>query len=381
MKSGLSLKERGYQPLALWQIIVAAGVFIALMVVTAIGDNDLAINRFLANDNSAYGWFFAKFGEAATYITIPLGATFIFLGISKDKKWRILRIVALIVVIVGNFVFVNWLYKRAFYIRLYDSVAANIDMASLPYIMQKTVQLYDLLRYPVLILMTCGFTVLDLLCFKWMDEETRRKMFIFGVFALITVAIAIGIVSLLKLLWARERFRVMAEMDNFEGFRRWWQPAAFINTDYRTEEYMAARNAVDEGLGFDGDAFKSFPSGHSVAASMIFTVILLPDIFEKLKKYRAWFYIVPAVVTAAVAISRVVNRAHYLSDVTVGAFTGFTTACLVRRLAWKLYDFNSHQFLLLKPINTVLIGQAAEVDAASETVVDAQETENAAAAE
>ena len=368
MNEKLTLKQRGYQPLAIWQIAVSAAVFVALMVLTAIGEIDLDINKALANDNSAYGWFFAKFGEAATYILIPIGATFVFRGIPKVKKYLIFRIVFLAAVIAGNFVFLNWLYGRVVFIKLLDGVKDTLDMSTLPYIFQKTVELYSMLKLPALVVATAGFTAVDLLLTRNLSEETSKKLMVFGIYMLATILIAVGLVSaILKPIWARERFRVMQEINDFSGFRRWWQPAAFINTEYRTEEYMAYRNTVDQQLGFNGDAFKSFPSGHTVAASMCFVVMLLPDLFKKLKKYRQLFYIVPAIVTAAVAISRVVNRAHFLSDVTVGGFTGFLAACLLRRLVWTLFDLETYEFRFFKK---------APIQINAETVANAEEEQS-----
>jgi membrane-associated phospholipid phosphatase len=44
---------------------------------------------------------------------------------------------------------------------------------------------------------------------------------------------------------------------------------------------------------------------------------MLPGLFEKLKKYRKWFWIGPSVYTALVMISRIIMGAHFLSDTLI----------------------------------------------------------------
>ena len=68
----------------------------------------------------------------------------------------------------------------------------------------------------------------------------------------------------------------------------------------------------------DSDAFRSFPSGHTSAAGLSIALVLLPDLFEKLKKYKVWFYVAPITYTLLVALSRIIVKAHFLSDVLAG---------------------------------------------------------------
>ena len=113
---------------------------------------------------------------------------------------------------------------------------------------------------------------------------------------------------------------------NYEGFTNWWQINVFSKPEIRTDAYVEAFKDNDSG------AFKSFPSGHTVAAATSFGLIILPDMFTKLnnKKIKWLFWVIPIVYTILVAISRIVAAAHYLSDVTFGGFIGFGVAALTR---------------------------------------------------
>jgi membrane-associated phospholipid phosphatase len=67
----------------------------------------------------------------------------------------------------------------------------------------------------------------------------------------------------------------------------------------------------------------SFPSGH---ATLAFATAAALAIF--LPRWRAGFYIVAAMVAA----ERVLENAHYVSDVVAGALVGWICAQLIARL-------------------------------------------------
>lgn len=112
-------------------------------------------------------------------------------------------------------------------------------------------------------------------------------------------------------------------MDDYSYFSQWFLPQSWLT------------DTMDLVKTFDSNAFNSFPSGHTSAASVIFAVIIIPDLFDKLNtsKIRWMFYVVPAIYVAVVAFSRVVVGAHFLSDVTFGAYVAFGYAVLFRHLA------------------------------------------------
>ncbi|MDE7222506.1 MAG: phosphatase PAP2 family protein [Acetatifactor sp.] len=118
-------------------------------------------------------------------------------------------------------------------------------------------------------------------------------------------------VELIKNPVGRMRFRAMHFIDDYSYYTPWYQ--------------VSSARAQLGSLGFDRDYFKSFPSGHTFSGSMIYLVILLPDLFRKLqtRKGKILSYVVPIVYTGFVAFFRIAAGAHFFSDVLVGGTMGF----------------------------------------------------------
>lgn len=127
-------------------------------------------------------------------------------------------------------------------------------------------------------------------------------------------------VELIKNPVGRMRFRAMHYIGDYSYYTPW----------YRVSD---ARWKL-AGLGFDRDYFKSFPSGHTFSGSMAYLVILLPDLFEKMRtrKGRTLSYVVPIAYTGTVAFFRVAAGAHFFSDVLVGGTMGFLAVQFFRYL-------------------------------------------------
>ena len=95
-----------------------------------------------------------------------------------------------------------------------------------------------------------------------------------------------------------------------------------------------------EALGLTKDIFKSFPSGHTTAGSVIMGLCFLPLAFraENQKKYCIIFSVVSILYIIVLAISRMVMGAHFLTDVTCGfgiTFTSYVVAYFLVRLIVK----------------------------------------------
>ncbi len=296
------------------EIGVSLAIFVAVAVITAFFD--LEINKALYAPQSLYGQFFAKLAELPTYLTAPVAGSIIFYqNFGKNKKTRIaIKIGSVAVVYAG--------YAVALYMWFWKNfISATVDY-----------------KIVYVLFFAAIMTALTVLAFHAVPEKDMKKLFWFAVF-LVVVAVASNlIVQAMKLIWARQRFRTMTPGNascpenllsvypnyNYDGFTPWYIPNALIKSDLRTADYMQLFKDVDH------DAFHSFPSGHTVAAGVSFSLIIIPDLFPKYKKIKPVFWMVPAVYTLIVAISRVVMAAHYLSDTLFGYYAALGTAALVR---------------------------------------------------
>ena len=112
----------------------------------------------------------------------------------------------------------------------------------------------------------------------------------------------------------RERFRAtyyLVENNlNHLGFTKWY----VLNG---SSSKLASIYNVDKEL------YKSFPSGHTCAAAISFTLLLVPKMFNISTKSKWFYYIFPFVYTFIVAFGRIIVGAHYLSDVLFGGTITF----------------------------------------------------------
>jgi len=279
---------------------------------------DLQISIAIGNADSVFGQFFNYLGEFPAWFGIPV-ACLIFFRAVKGKYVKILKPVFLAFTFVGFFFLADYLM---------DEMTADLKW-----------------KYLYVTLFGLTMTGFAVLVTKKTDGKFFEKLMIFAVLTLTLIAVSQGITEILKLIWSRQRFRNLQAgnvfMGTSEGFTPWYLPTL------GKHDPTALYSDVLGGKG-DSGAYKSFPSGHTAAAASSFAIIILPDIFEKLKKYRAVFYAAPVLFTVLVAISRIVNRAHYLSDVTVAGFYTAGIAFLFRFLIikiWKKYKLPCYEAL------------------------------------
>lgn len=295
----------------LW-ILYAVFFAVVLVVVTVKGGYyDFVLSTKIGSDTSFYGWLFANLGDFPSYMAAPVSFTILFHAINNNNtKWyHILRVVFVIFVFVGNLLIMNWISENFF----------NEELLYLTF--------YKFFGAIVL-------TLIDIFATIKVDKKLMRRLMVFAIFFISIMAFAQLFVAISKVLWARLRFRNMIDITSIEasGFTPWY----ILNFTSEGREHL-----VKDGTYLIHDAFKSFPSGHTCAAGVTFVIILLPDIFKKLQKYKVAFYIVPFIFTVLVAISRVVNKAHYLSDTLFGGTIVGLTAVFGRHIAHYFYDFEN----------------------------------------
>lgn len=156
-------------------------------------------------------------------------------------------------------------------------------------------------------------------------KERIKKQLGLAIVIIFTAACSQLVTQGLKVVNKRVRFVALNVLGSDEYFTPW----------YKINGYPEEFKAITAIIG-NSDCLKSFPSGHTSAAGIVYCLIALPYVFEGLntKKWKAIFVVVAVVYTGAVALSRIVMGAHYFSDVLFGgSLTFFFTLLAI----WLLY--------------------------------------------
>lgn len=293
-------------------LLACIGSFVALLIIATFFD--LQINIAIGNADSVFGQFFNILGETPAWLGMPVAALILYQAVGKENRfYKWLKPLLFVATLVAFYFFVRYLM---------DETVVNL----------KWKWLYTGVFALVI-------TVLSVLATNKIDKAVCEKLVIFAILLLVAIAVSQGIVTVLKYIWSRQRFRNLQAGNipggDTVGFTPWYKP-----TLGKHDENALYADALG-GKEYSG-AYKSFPSGHTAAAGVSFAIIILPELFRKLKKYGVWFYTVPAVYMLLVAVSRIVNRAHYLSDVLFGG--AISVACVfifkfVLKKIWIKYNW------------------------------------------
>lgn len=162
--------------------------------------------------------------------------------------------------------------------------------------------------YLIVALPEAGAVVGGYFLFKASPNKNMWIVFC-SVIALLLLVLLAGIPTLKDLIH-RPRYRLLATTDL--AFHNWWEPTK----NYK--ELMEHYNTVS-------DNFKSFPSGHTAEASILLVAATFyPLADKKLEKIQLPLFIASGCVVLLVAFARILAAAHFLSDVSFGAFLTLT---------------------------------------------------------
>jgi membrane-associated phospholipid phosphatase len=231
--------------------------------------------KALNSPANPFGVFFERIGKLPVYLIIPFSAMAFFNTRPRGKNAAAVLIAAATV-----------LYSAAGCIYMCMYLGGNWFVA-------------DEYRDAYCVIFGLAVSAATLFISKHLPNETMKKLRPYAWFAMIAGLGTSLSIELIKNIWGRVRFRDLLRAESFDAFTAWWLPQ-----------------------GENGN--KSFPSGHTGAASAAILLTGLPCVFESLKKHETRFFIAGALYTFAVGFSRLVVGAHYLSDIAVGALIGFT---------------------------------------------------------
>ncbi|MEG1395013.1 MAG: phosphatase PAP2 family protein [Clostridia bacterium] len=256
---------------------LAFAILLGLLVLATFVD--LELSKAIGDQSNFFGKFFAVVAEYPSYFLLPICATIIFYNASNfdKKKTRIaIRIFG------GALVFFGWFFFA--------------------YAGEKFV----VMRHEIIfsLCMSAVFGSLSLVIGKFIPKETMTRLLKFAVFCIVFLAVALAVTQTVKSIWSRMRFRDMLKEGNLDGFTPWYSPV--LGRQNKNPNYK----------------YTSFPSGHSSSIVHIFVWCVVCDILPswKSKKWlKPTLWSTFTVFCVLGCFSRIVNCAHFLSDIVVGA--------------------------------------------------------------
>lgn len=248
---------------------------------------DLPLSKAIYHIKSPFGRFFEAFGEMPAVIVAVLSFGIILYTISSTG-------------------IMGWIYRGTSFVFLALFSFLSIVMP-LHYLLEDI---------PVFIVLLGSIMVFCFVLFisKKVTRLPRKRQIKFRRVANLGISLflaSVVLINIVKLIWGRVRFREMSEP--FDMFTAWFVPQ-FGNF---------------QGV-FEDPA--SFPSGHTANAAVLIIIVLLPYLFEKLKGKELALLIIALSWTGLVAVSRIIMGAHFVSDVTVGAFIVFYSFIFLKKL-------------------------------------------------
>lgn len=228
---------------------------------------DLIFTKLVYQPNSEFGKFFWMFGELpGTFAGVTCLAILTTSYTKDDEQKRD--------------------YNRIFYGLLTFIMGFVMSIQLIKYL--------ELEFFPYIFI---GF-ILSMILIVWADQlsDTKKKhVRVYAFIGILTVILGILIPNVIKLVWARPRYRIILENDQL--FRYWFDRVGFAMND----------------------DWKSFPSGHSAAAATSLVYTFLPQLYDKLKGKERRILVVCSLWIFIVMISRVVMGDHFVTDTLFGS--------------------------------------------------------------
>ena len=256
-------------------ILGAAAVYLALFLTAA--PFDYPFSEFLTSHANVWlVTFGARLGPLPA--TMISGYCILALG-SLREKWRLYRVAAIAIIAAGAFNVLK------------PDLSSMLDIGFL--IVLWAVMFFLVRQVPV-----PGNTSLN--------EHILQ-------YSVLVILISNTVVQFMKLLWGRPRFYALKLYDL--TFVPWHRIAGFAMRP---------------------DAFRSFPSGHTVTAASMFLLVFLPVLYPERFHSRTKLWVLCGIYTALIASTRIMAGMHFLTDVLAGCAVFLLTMLVVTFVFRKL---------------------------------------------
>ena len=288
--------------IALFAALMIIGTFWDLQISKSLTKNSLAAGEYYSSD--VFALECEAYGSTPIWLAFCFAFALLYVFVTRLKVPTWLKVVLCAVCVVAA-VFVS--YKAIIeifeYLAEQNGVQELIDVGAV-----KGSALF------------IGVIVFALVFLLTVRVKLDRKTLVKVALVLLCSCALYLVVSVIKTPVGRVRFRTINTLGDESLFTPWY-----------------VVNCKRTFAGLPGDCCKSFPSGHTFSAGMIFLLLLLPDLFDWANK--RWLKIVLWVCCGAyvvcVAVSRIIAGAHYLTDVTVGGFLALWGVTLFREIFIK----------------------------------------------
>lgn len=321
-------------------LVCFAVVFAALVVVATF--YDLQISRLLTKHSlepytaeqgnggyisyNGFALFFEALGSCPIYLMASvIGAIVFWFFLRKQGKIRILSGLG-VVLAVGGFAYTI----KDTYNYVAEYIASTLDATDMLTIAAKEASNAGYVMVLSVVLGALPATGL-LLAWQRISKETNDKMIWWAFAILATIALYL-IPHFVKGPVGRARFRTMNYLGDFSYYTRWY---VLNGKRVMTADGLVASTAETKAAAIvASDACKSFPSGHTFSAGIIYTLLALPYLSDKCAKkgVKIGLWCGTIAFVGLVAVSRIVAGAHYMSDVLFGGTIAFAGAIIMREI-------------------------------------------------
>lgn len=159
------------------------------------------------------------------------------------------------------------------------------------------------------------YLIIIFVIIKLAKPFVNDKTLNYCLFILYSIIAIFVIFNLMKNIWGRQRFFSIYYEQNFSLFTNWWQINGFP----------------------ESDAFKSFPSGHTASAATSLVLLYLSDVINIENKFvKSFTIILPIIFTICTQFARIMDGAHYLTDVSMGLIVSILLIIFMNKRVFKV---------------------------------------------
>ncbi|MBR3438442.1 MAG: phosphatase PAP2 family protein [Clostridia bacterium] len=285
--------------------LLITATFTDLRVSQILTKGTLAPGKFLAD--GLFGVVFECIGTTAPYVVGVFCLEIVFVYVLRFMKNPAGRFTLCFLLEAGAF--------AAYYVLALDILNYNFRHYGLEGTPKPAFMRVELAFVAALLVVLVTFAVNSL------SDESIRRLLRVAFAAFLAIAVSSLTVEYLKHPFGRTRYRAMNYAGDFSYFTRWYVLNGQPDKEWMKETFSST------------DACKSFPSGHTQSAALIFCIVMLKDAFGiTSKKIKALLWGLSILWTGLVALSRIMVGAHFFSDVLVGGTIGFLSVMLAREI-------------------------------------------------